>query len=453
MLEILKSRYRLKLDKNLMRVLDACYCYYEPMFGKKITEDDTIQTLMSPATMLTEYQVNDALLSAYKLSDYKNSALREIDLSDTEADELIYMLKSKYDIIAYNSNHNMLDKSCKNFPWKLEFSEHYAKDSGEIKQFNETDDYIEVVRDDHNNMNFRHVTYPKYDPVQNNVESVIAVNNFDIDRISDGIYKKYTTAAGDISIYVVGLITISDNIHNGLFSFFHADDDIRASLLNDTASVYVCRNSLVLYDLYKTKFAIWNIPYDTGTIHNFNQVVSNGNSVEFVEILTHAARTPWMQTFHKLDTPSLAKAWTNGHRTFTDKEIFMARNELSRVVPSSHYDHYTFTGEECESPVYEKGIEFASMPDGTFVMNTCTGISEKCAKVDDRYYTIIRNVNEGQNYLAWSDDKSMWISIIKLPDCIDKIECELCDNFYIVMRDTGSYLWAYSLDLGFMTIS
>ena len=95
MLEILKSRYRLKLNKNFMRVLDACYCYYEPMLGKKITEDDTIETLMSPATMLTEYQDNDALMLDYKLSDYKNPALREINLSDTEADELIYMLKSE----------------------------------------------------------------------------------------------------------------------------------------------------------------------------------------------------------------------------------------------------------------------------------------------------------------------------------------------------------------------
>ena len=462
MLEILKSRYRQKYDKNFMRVLDACYFYYETIMGKKITEHGTIRHLMEPAIIMTEYEHMIDYYAGILLSDYKNPILRKIEISDSVADELIYMLKAKYAILSYNSNHNIMNKTCKNLPWRLDFSSHYAADTSEIKQFNETEKYIEIIRDDHNPLSFRHVVYPKYDPMQNNDEYVVSVDVLDIDRISDGIYRKYDVGdTGRIEILENGYFVLRDDNKGKIVDTNLNDESLRTLLAGDNMSTYFDKNHVSAFVMNNDEFIMLNMPYnifngdiwDHKMISKIAGITCHNNSAEYEEVLSHVAHPSWMHNFQKLDAPSILEAHSNGHRIFTDTEIFMARNELARVEPSSHYNDYVFTGEEVESAVYEKGIEFASMPDGTFLLNTCTGISEQSVKIRGRYYTIIRNVDEEVNYLAWSDDNQMWVAIIALPDAINSIECDKCDDFYIVMRDSGTYRWAYSLDLGRATIS
>ena len=144
---------------------------------------------------------------------------------------------------------------------------------------------------------------------------------------------------------------------------------------------------------------------------------------------------------------------TNGHRVFTDTEIYMARNELTRVVESSHFSSYEFNGIPSESTVFGNVVQYVAMPDGTLMINSCTGVSTKSVRINDKIYTIIRNVSTDTNYLAWTDDEKMWIAIIELPDVINDINADVCDEYYIVFNDVGNYTWAYSLDLSKNTIA
>ena len=143
MLSILSNRIRMKLNKNFMKILDSCYTYYEFIMGKKIYDTDTIGDLVKPITMMTDFSFDSSILSI-SLKDFRNSKLQTVEVDDATTEMLIYSLKSKYALLSYNSGHNMMDASCKNFPWKLDFSNHYATDGnysnpGEIIQFNENE--------------------------------------------------------------------------------------------------------------------------------------------------------------------------------------------------------------------------------------------------------------------------------------------------------------------------
>ena len=143
MLSILSNRIRLKINKNFMRLLDTSYFYYESIMGKKIDDTGTVGELVKPLTMMTDFDFDKQILDI-SLKDFRNPKLQTVSIDDSTTEMLIYMLKSKYILVSYNSNHNMMDATCKHFPWKLDFSDHYATDGdsmnpGQVIQFNETE--------------------------------------------------------------------------------------------------------------------------------------------------------------------------------------------------------------------------------------------------------------------------------------------------------------------------
>lgn len=465
MLSILSNRIRMKLNRNFMKILDSCYTYYEFIMGKKIYDTDTIGDLVKPITMMTDFNFDSSILSI-SLKDFRNSKLQTVEVDDTTTEMLIYSLKSKYDLLSYNSGHNMMDASCKNFPWKLDFSDHYATDGnssnpGEIIQFNENEKEIEIVRDDHNLMNLRHVVYPKYDPRQNHTESKTDVNEFNYERVSNNIYSKENID----NKYQIG-ISVNGNVvlHNeDTDMYFMIDsEELKESMAKDAASVYIDRNHAAVFTLDNKYFSIVNMPFELPIINEWNAnliensqtITSYDDSVELRELFSHASIPNYLGMLQKIDNSEvISNLHTNGHRVFTDEEIYMARNELTRVVPSSHFASYEFTGEPCESTVFDKVIEYVMMPDGTMIINSCTGISSNSVKINDRIYTIIRNIDADTNYLAWTDDGKAWISLIELPDSINEIKAGMCDEYYIVFSDIGGYTWAYSIDLSKNTIA
>ena len=448
-----------------MRLLDTSYFYYESIMGKKIDDTGTVGELVKPLTMMTDFDFDKQILNI-SLKDFRNPKLQTVSIDDFTTEMLIYMLKSKYILVSYNSNHNMMDATCIHFPWKLDFSDHYATDGGsmnpgQVIQFNETENNIEVVRDDHNYTNLRHTIYPKFDPMQNQTETKDDNNEFDYKRVSDNIYaEENIDERYRICITVNGNAVVNNGIITGYFAM--ANDKLKDAMFKDVASTFIDRSHASIFTLDNKYFSIVNIPYEISTGSNWdNNLVENSqtiesyvDSVEARELFSHAVFSNYLEMVQKNDESEiLSNLHTNGHRIFTDTEIYMARNELTRVVESTHFSSYKFNGIPSESTAFDNIVQYVAMPDGTLTINSCTGISTKSVKINDRIYTIIRNASTDANYLAWTDDEKMWIALIELPDVINDINADACDEYYIVFTDVGNYTWAYSLDLSKNTIA
>ena len=463
MLSILSNRIRLKINKNFMKLLDSSYFYYEYIMGKKIDDTGTVGELIKPLTMMTNFEFDEQIL-AISLKDFRNPKLQKIVVDDDTANKLIYSLKSKYVLMSYNSNRNMMKNTCENLIWKLDISDEYDAEINSpgsciMTNFNETAEYITIQCKTPDNMSLWKVTYPKYNPMLNPDKIKTAINEFSYDRISHNIYAKENID----DKYLVGVYADGNvKIYNGdaVCQFKLDNDAIAAEMSKDSVSTFIDENHVCLFTLDKSQFVIINLPYETYDTADWDKIIglssiitSYDNSCEFREMISHSSFNNYLDMMQKPDEDDIEEIHTNGNRIFTNREIYMARNELSRVSKSSHFSKGTFYGESYESTVYEKTINYAIMPDGELIINSCTGISDKSVKINDRYYTIIRNINTETNYLAWSDDTKTWSSIIPLPDEIDNIIPELSNDYYIVFSDIGGYTWAYSIDLSKNTIA
>lgn len=454
MLTILSNRIRTKINKNFMRVLDACYYYYEYItYGKKITDDHTIGDLLNPIIAdIDKNLFSDLLL--IKLSDFRNSKLLSVDIDAEIADEVISILRSRYISESFNSGHNMMDLSFDNLMWKLDISDDYAIESNKIIQFNETNESIDLICENIDGLNNRHVKYSKVDPRENPNKIKKSVNDFDYKRTSGNIYTSVTigdkqlvevNCDGSVKVFTGDAIILHKLDHNKLVN----------SMSKDKLSTYIDNNHIRLFTLENDWSVMINLPYGAYKDHKklvgkSNVIMEYGNSTEFSELMSHNTYDDFISGINKSDSIQTIPAYTNGHRVFTNDEIYMARNELTRVERSSHFDESRCTGVEYE--LEDSTIHNAIMPDGTLSINTCSAVSDIAVKINDRIYAIIRDVNTDTNYLAWTDDRSAWMVITPLPDDIVYINATLCNEYYIVFTDIG-YTWAYSLDLSKKTIS
>lgn len=460
MLSILSSRNRLKLNKNFMRILDASYYYYEYIMNQEIKESDTIGTLTKPITAYMGFDFDEKVLSV-RLSDYRNDILHAVTVDDITTDRLINSLKSKYILMSYNSGHNMMDASCKHLIWKLDISTDYASDNncGKVIQLNENNECIEIVRDKGDGMNIIRTSYSKLNPMSNYDIAVKGINDFDLDRVSKNVYAK-ADIDGKYSVEICadGRIKLSKDKNSCIFII--DDDTFANAMTKNSLSTYIGDECVYMHMLGNDQSITLTLPYESYPNNAWDKLLGNVNmhytysaSTEFRELLSHNSFDGYLGMLQREDPEQSNSVYTNGHRVFTHNDIYMARNELTRVVKSYHFDKDKCSGIPCESSVYEATIEHVIMPNGGLVINSFTGTTNTAIKINNRQYTIIRNVGDDSNYLAWTDDGSAWAVIIPLPDNIIKIETTLCNEYYIVFSDIGGYLWAYSIDLSKNTIA